>query len=417
MRERPEYEHFTEMFAQSIGVKAPWEIREASYKEQERAVHIYVTARKTAKYPCPICGEMSTRYDDEEEERVWRHGDVVFFPCYVHCKRPRVKCSKHGIHVVDAPWARKGSRFTLLFESYSMLLAQSMTLNEARKLLRISNTAMTHIVRYWVNKAIDKQDLSAIVRLGIDETSFRRGQSYVTVVSDPSQRRVIDVEPGRDSAAVEAFSYALEQRKGDCNNITFVSSDMSDAYKKGILECFPNAKSVIDKFHVKKMMLDALNTVRMQEQGKQKCMRRDAGRKLLMIPESRMTPQQLERTTILSKEYPKTGRAFRMVQSLDTVYAATDLSTAGALLKKLCSWLKRSRLQPMKQVADTLMRHREDILNYFLCRLTNAMAEGFNGVIQAAKRKARGFGSYEGYRCSIFLVAGKLSFPPIPLFA
>ena len=411
-----EYQNFTEMFAQSIGVKEPWQIKEAKFDEKERAVHIYIAARKTAKYPCPICGEMSPRYDDEEDERVWRHGDVVFFPCYVHCRRPRVNCKKDGIHVVEAPWARKGSRFTLLFESYAMLLAQSMTFNEARKLLRISNTAMTHIVRYWVDKAVSKQDLSNVTRLGIDETSFLRGQSYVTVITDPSQRRVIDVEPGRDAAAVEAFSYALEAHGGDCNQITFVSADMSDAYKKGTVDCFPKAKSVIDKFHVKKMLLDALNTVRMQEQGKQKCMRRDAGRKLLMIPQGRMSEQQLARLTTLSKDYPKTGRAFRMVQNLDTVYAATDLNAAKILFMKLCSWLKRSRLEPMKKVADSLRAHEQDILNYFLCRLTNAMSEGFNGIIQAAKRKARGFATYEGYRCSIFLVAGKLRLAPIPLF-
>ena len=411
-----EYQNFTEMFAQSIGIKEPWQIKEASFDEKERAVHIYITARKTAKYPCPICGEMSPRYDDEEDERVWRHGDVVFFPCYIHCRRPRVDCKKDGIHVVEAPWSRKGSRFTLLFESYAMLLAQSMTFNEARKLLRISNTAMTHIVRYWVEKAVSEQDLSNVTRLGIDETSFLRGQSYVTVVTNPSQRRVIDVEPGRDAAAVEAFSYTLEAHGGDCNQVTFVSSDMSDAYKKGIVDCFPKAKSVIDKFHVKKMLLDALNAVRMQEQGKQKCMRRDAGRKLLMIPQGRMTEQQLARVTILSKDYPKTGRAFRMVQNLDTVYAATDLDAAKVLFKKLCSWLKRSRLEPMKKAADSLRAHEQDILNYFLCRLTNAMSEGFNGVIQAAKRKARGFATYEGYRCSIFLVAGKLRLAPIALF-
>ncbi|MGI6173588.1 MAG: transposase family protein, partial [Christensenellales bacterium] len=80
------------MFAQSLGLKEPWSIERAEFNGQERAVHIYVSARKTAKYPCPICGAMCRRYDDEEEERVWRHGDVVFFPCYVHCRRPRVEC-------------------------------------------------------------------------------------------------------------------------------------------------------------------------------------------------------------------------------------------------------------------------------------------------------------------------------------
>ncbi len=103
-------------------------------------MHVYVSASKTAKYPCPVCGKMCDRYDNEETERVWRHGDVVFFPCYVYCRRPRVKCND-GIHVVTAPWARENSRYTLLFESYAMLLVEAMLVNQARKLLRISHTS------------------------------------------------------------------------------------------------------------------------------------------------------------------------------------------------------------------------------------------------------------------------------------
>ena len=72
-----EFRKVEEMFAQSIGLKEPWEIERAEFTEQDRAVHKYVTARKTAKYPCPVCGEMVVRHDNEEE-RIWQHGDVVF---------------------------------------------------------------------------------------------------------------------------------------------------------------------------------------------------------------------------------------------------------------------------------------------------------------------------------------------------
>ena len=140
-----EFRKFEEMFAQSIGLQEPWEIEGAEFAEEDRAVHIYVIARKTAKYACPVCGEMQPRHDNEEE-RIWQHGDVVFFPCYVHCRRPRVKCKKCGkIHVVTAPWARERSGYTLLFEAYAVLLAEKMPLEQARKFLRISHTALTHI--------------------------------------------------------------------------------------------------------------------------------------------------------------------------------------------------------------------------------------------------------------------------------
>lgn len=104
---------------------------------------------------------------------------------------PRIKCSD-GIHVVTAPWARENSRYTLLFESYAMLLMKSMPVENARKLVRISHTSMTSILKYWVSKAIREDDLSQVKAICVDETSFKRGQSYVAIVSDAGARRVID---------------------------------------------------------------------------------------------------------------------------------------------------------------------------------------------------------------------------------
>jgi transposase len=73
-----------------------------------------------------------------------------------------------------------------------------------------------------------------------------------------------------------------------------------------------------------------------------------------MIPETRMTEQQSEKLQAISKEFPKTGRAFRMVQSLDTMYRCERYEDGKVVFNKLISWLRRSRLEPMKQVANTL---------------------------------------------------------------
>ena len=411
------FTNYEEMFAQSIGLREPWYIERAEFNEASREVHIYVKARKTAKYPCYECGELCERYDDEEDERVWRHGDLVFFPCYVHCRRPRTKCKNHGIHVVEAPWARKGSRYTLLFESYAMLLMRSMPVEHARKLLRVSHTAMRRILKYWVEKALENDDLSEVSAICIDETSFKRGQSYVTVISDAIARRVIDVEDGRDSETVEKFSYKLEEKGGKCENIHTFVSDMSAAFIGGKEMCFPNARMVIDKFHVKQLMLNAMDEIRKTEQGKAVSNKRNAGKKLLMIPEEKQNDQRREAVALLSKKYPKTGRAFRMVQGLDEMYQCKHPKEAEQVFNRLTSWLKRSRLEPMKKVADTLRKHKKSILGYFFARVTNAVAEGINSIIQSAKRRARGYRTLESYKCMIYLVAGKLTLDCPPLFA
>ena len=404
------------MFEQSIGISEPWYVKGAEFKEAEREVHIYISIRDGEQLPCPECGEMCYRNGYEEKERIWRHGDCLFYPAYVHCQRPRIKCEKHGTRVAGAPWARKNSRFTLLFEGYAMLILADMPILKASTALRCKEKSLVRMLRYWVNEALGHDDLSKVTALGIDETSFKKRQSYVTIILDAIERRVIDVEAGRDSGTVVKFSYKLEEKGGDCNRIAQVSSDMSRAYMSGVAECFPYAKLTIDKFHVKKLMLDAMDEVRKVEQRENKSKELNNSRKLLMIPLEKMSSDQLSRINTLSKQYPNTGRAFRMVSALDTVYSSSNLTQAKTALNRLISWMRRSRLEPMKRVAETIRKYSTEILNIFVTRLTNAICEGINSMIQAAKRKARGYKTVDGYMYMIYLIAAKLTLAcPNPL--
>ena len=396
----------TDLFSQSIGVSEPWYIR--SIETQGAEVHVYVDIRDGNLLSCSECGEKCHRAGFEKTERIWRHGDVMFYPCYVHCRRPRVKCRKHKTKVVEAPWARKSSRFTILFEGYAMLILADMPILKASKLLRCNEKSLVRIMRYWVGKAVASDDLSGVTALCIDETSFKRGQSYVTVIVDAAARRVINVEEGRNDQTVIDFSYKLESKGGNCEKVRFSSCDMSKAYINGIRECFPYAKLTIDKFHVKKLILEALDEVRKAEQREHKSKELLKSKKLLMIPEIRQNEDQRLRVLELSKQYPKTGRAFRMVQALDTVYASDNVEEARENFCSLYRWLRRSRLEPMKKAALTLKKHSEEILNIFRSRLTNAICEGINSMIQAAKRKARGYHTFEGFSSMIYLIAGKL---------
>lgn len=303
-----------------------------------------------------------------------------------------------------------------MFEGYAMLILADMPILKASQLLRCNEKSLVRILRYWVTKAVAEDDLSDFTALSIDETSFKRGQSYVTVIVDANARRVVDVGSGRSDPAVIDFSYKLEAKGGNCEKVKFASSDMSKAYMNGIQECFPYAKLTVDKFHVKKLMLEALDDVRKAEQREHKSKELLTSKKLLMIPEFRQNEQQQQRVAELSKQYPKTGRAFRMVQGIDTVYASNSIEEAREKFDSLYGWLRKSRLEPMKKVALTLKEHSEEILNIFKSRLTNAICEGINSMIQAAKRKARGFHTYEGFSSMIYLIAAKLQLAcPNPL--
>ena len=79
-----------------------------------------------------------------------------------------------------------------------------------------------------------------------------------------------------------------------------ISMDMSKTYRSAAGLCFPKATVVYDHFHVKKLMLDAMDMVRREEQGRKMARSRNAGRKLMMIPEYRMNEQQKEKNFLLA---------------------------------------------------------------------------------------------------------------------
>jgi len=399
----------TKMMSGSLGLEEPWYIARAEFDEEELNLHIYVDIRKGAAIACPKCGAQTKRNGYEPKERIWRHGDCMFYPCLVHCRRPKVLCPCCGSQQVSAPYERKNSRFTLLFEGYAMLIMADMPIAKTAALLRCDEKSLVKIMRYWVNKAVDNMDLSEIAMLAIDETSFKRGHKYVTLVIDAVKRRVIDVEEGRDMETVKLFAEKLSAKGGDPEKVTAVTSDMSKTYLPAIAKHFPNAENIIDKFHVKKVLIDALDEVRKAEQkavsSKKELFR---GRRLFMIPQAKLTIEQSVKLAEMSKRYPQTGRAYRIIAGLDDFYTSKTMEEAEAAFSSLYSWMRRCRLTPMKAAAETLMRHKSKILAYFENRITNAICEGINSMIQAAKRKARGFHTFEGYSSMIYLVAGKL---------
>jgi transposase len=410
-------ENFTAMMAGSLGLTEPWYIEKASFDAEEMAVRIHVGVRKTAAITCPVCGAETKRFGYEKNLRVWRHGDCMFYPCYVYCRRPKVLCPNCGAQQVSAPFERKNSRFTLLFEGYALMLLAEATVAKAAKWLRCDEKSLVKIMRHWVNKAVKETNLSEVAMLAIDETSFKRGHKYVTLVVDADKRRVIDVEEGREMKAVEVFAEKLSAKGGDPTKVTAVTSDMSKTFLPAIEKHFPNAENTIDKFHVKKVLIDALDEIRKAEQ-KTVADKRGlfCGRRLFMIPEAKLTAEQSAKLAEMSNRYPKTGRAYRIVSGLDDFYASGTIGEAEEAFKSLYSWMRRCRLEPMKSAAETLMRHKDKVLNFFKNRLTNAICEGINSMVQAAKRKARGFHTFEGYAAMIYLIAGKLQLAVPPPF-
>ena len=83
-----------------------------------------------------------------------------------------------------------------------MLIHADMPRAKAAEVLRCNEKSLASILTYWVNGAVSRQDMKGVIRLAVDETSQLRGHDYVTIFVDADQRRVIDVEQGREKSVI-----------------------------------------------------------------------------------------------------------------------------------------------------------------------------------------------------------------------
>ena len=133
---------------------------------------------------------------------------------------PRIKRSDGTIHKVSTPWARPGSGFTLLFEAYAMLLIESeVPISKVASNLKITQPRVWRVFDYWIDLAKSKDDLSEVTKVGVDETSSKKGHNYVTIFADMDAHRVIHVCEGKDASTITSFTESLEIKGGNNENI------------------------------------------------------------------------------------------------------------------------------------------------------------------------------------------------------
>ena len=87
------------------------------------------------------------------------------------------------------PWAREGSGFTLLFEALALTMCQGLPVRQAAQMLRVRDKQLWRRIEHYVAQAQARQDMRAVRLVGIDETSLRRGQDYITVTHDLDEKR------------------------------------------------------------------------------------------------------------------------------------------------------------------------------------------------------------------------------------
>jgi transposase len=159
-------------------ITAPWYIEDCIFNEEKKQLDVYVAIHKGAVFCCSHCGsESQPVYDIADYNRKWRHLNFLEHPCYIHAELPRTKCVQCGkIRRVDVPWSVKPrSNFTLLFDALIITMAKDMPMSAISRLVKEHDTQLWRIIHYYVDHAIEVQDLSHVTMISTDETSAKKG--------------------------------------------------------------------------------------------------------------------------------------------------------------------------------------------------------------------------------------------------
>ncbi len=340
----------------------------------------------------------------------YRHLNFFQHECYLQVRVPRVKLPGGAVRQVEPSWAGKLSGFTLLFEALVLMLAREMPFAAVSRLVGESWHRVEAICRRYVELAVAEADFSSVNSLAIDETSRARGHDYVTLAADAERRAVLFVTPGRDAQTIERLAADLRAHGADPEAIESVSLDMSPAFIKGVRTHLPKARLTFDKFHVIAHASQAIDKTRRLEQKTAPDLK-GLRWTLLRDYHSLNAASRTELDGLLAcLTTRRTARAWVYRQQLREILDRKQINVVSRLLKQWCTNVMRSKVAPMKEVANMIRNHFEGIVAWAQTRQTNGFLEALNGLFQSAKRKARGYGRFSTIRTVIFLIAGKLDF-------
>ena len=417
------------------------------YEDLDGIQHLDIQVRPTryAECRCPECGRKRPKDGlSVRENRTWRSLDFGAVVVRLKGDTQRIKCPIHGSIVADVPWAYPGSRFTKDFDMTVGWLAVYLSKSAASEYMRIDWETVGRCMSRTLHEIEPDRSrrLNGLVRIGIDETSYKKGHKYITVILNHDTNTVVWAAPGHGKVVLDRFFQSLTKEQRD--SIQVVTGDGARWITAAIEEYCPNCDRCVDPFHVVEWATKAVDDVRREvwreayTEYKQleKDLPRNPGRPRLddeasamlsaakrkaseikrssyalgKAPEN-LTENQKIRLEMIAQQNPRLYRAYRIKESLRLLLKLDDVEAAEQELKSWLWWASHSRIPAICDLSRKIRRHKEHILNAIRLGMSNARIEATNNKIKLIIRKAYGFRNIDNMIDLIYLVCSDLDLP------
>lgn len=402
-----------ELFKTALGINAPWYVNNISFSEEAKILEIHLDFKSGSYFPYKNDdGSVESCKVYDTVEKKWRHLNFFQHECYLIARVPRVKNTQGKVQTYEPDWSGLSNGFTLLFEAIILQLAQSMPVHKISEMLNVSDKKIWGVLDKYVESARELESYEYVSKIGVDETSVAKGHNYISMFVDLEKRRTIFVAEGKNSDTVKQFKKDFEKHKGNVDHVTDVSCDMSPAFIKGVSENLPHAKITFDKFHVLKIINEAVDSIRRDEVKENPILK--GKRYIFLKNEANLTQKQRKEKDELkmSDLNLKTMEALNMRETFQQIYHTNSEREFENLLIDWHSWVSNCTLKPMQKVAEMINKHWDGIINWKRSHINNGILEGLNSVVQAAKRKARGY-KIKHMKTIAYLITANLDFSKV----
>lgn len=319
---------------------------------------------------------------------------------FLHVSKRKSLCPEDGrIRVEEFDWLRK--RFTKQFSEQVYRLTSITTNTEAGWYLGLDDETV-----YRIDRAILEElaltrlyPVTAPDYMSVDEVAWQKWHKYVTNVVDIGERKIIWNHNGRGKAVLDAFYKEVGPKES--KKIKTVASDGAKGFISSTKEHAPDALIVLDHFHVKKYLNDAVDQVRKEELKKARAENNSDLSDILhcnkrfILMQNKVTNKKRNLLEKLSTLNERVYHAMLLKEQFLSIYTAHDRREAFSNLKEWIVAAIKSKNSAFVELGFKFFRKRHYILNYFICKITSAISEGLNNKIKRLKRMAYGYKDVE----------------------
>lgn len=324
------------LFEMALSIQDPWYVKELTFNDENRQLNIHIDFKRGSKFYYQDDDNKQKGYFPVHDtvEKNWRHLNFFEHECYLYCRTPRIKLPDGSVRLVSPPWSGVNSGFTLLFEALILELCRHMPVATVGKLIGENDDKLWRILRKYIQEVKWQEDYSEVSKVGVDETSRAKGHDYISLFVDLEKKRTLFIADGKDSQTVDAFARDLESHQGKPEQISDVSCDMSPAFIKGVRDCFPVAEITFDRFHILKIINEAVDKIRREEVKLHSIL--TGTRYIFLKNNDNLTNKQKEQLSEikLSKLNLKTVRALHIREAFQSIYQSATIHEFEILLKK-----------------------------------------------------------------------------------